>query len=84
MFPQLICLLGNPLTSEARDTVVGSVFLYVAGVLVLVLSVLKLASLQLTEAQLMLGLLAALCAAMQLIVMGLLLEIRGRLRARGM
>jgi len=76
-------LIRKPLTSEARDTAVTSVLLYVAGLVVLVLSTFKLASLQLTEAQLILGLLGAVCAAMQLIVMGLLVDIRGRLRGHG-
>jgi len=82
MFPELFRSLGKPLTSESHDTSVGSLLLYVAGLLVFVLGTLKLAGLQLTEAQLVLGLLATVCAALQLIVLGLLLDIRGRLRGR--
>jgi hypothetical protein len=78
----MLAKLMKPVTTEAQDATVGSVLLYVAGVTVFVLSTLKLTSLQLTEAQLILGLLGVVCAALQLIVMGLLVEIRNRLRGR--
>ena len=82
MLHDIADVLRRPLSTDARDASVGSKFLYAAGLLVFVLSTLKIASLHVTEAQLVLGLLAAVCAGMQLIVMGLLLEIRSRLQER--
>ena len=72
-------MLRRPRSSESRDAALGSRFLYLAGVLVFALGTLKVAGLSLTEAQLILGLLLVISVTMQMLVMGLLLEVRGRL-----
>jgi hypothetical protein len=55
--------------------------MYLAGVLIFALGTLKVARLGLTEAQLILGLLLVISVTMQMLVMGMLLEVRGRLPA---
>ena len=74
--------LARPLTDDRFDTSVASKFLYVAGLLLFVLSVLKVTSLRLSEAQLFFGLLLICCVSMQMLIAGLLLEIYGRPSAR--
>jgi len=73
--------LKRPRTSPARDAAWGSKFLYLAGVAVFALGTLKLARLGLTEAQLLLGLLLVIGVTLQMLVMGMLLEVRGRLHS---
>jgi len=82
MLQRIVGVLGRPLASDSRDASVGSILLYVAGVLLFILSTRKIASLQLTEAQLVLGLLVAICVTMQIVIMGMLLDVRARLQAR--
>jgi hypothetical protein len=74
--------MGKAVTTESGDATMGSVVLYGAGLLVFVLGVLALARLGLTEAQLILGVLACICASVQMIVLGMLVDVRGRLRER--
>ena len=83
MLKAIVNALRRPLSSDARDASVCSKFMYAASVLVFALSTLKIASLQLTEGQLVLGLLVACCLTMQMIVMGLLIEVRSRLNNKG-
>ncbi|MCY3019267.1 MAG: hypothetical protein NTW87_09605 [Planctomycetota bacterium] len=83
MLRRIVRVLWRPLTSESRDASAGSIFLYAAGLLVFVLSTLEIASLRLTEAQLVLGLLVSICVTMQFIVLGMLVEVRCRLHAAG-
>jgi hypothetical protein len=71
--------MRQPRSSDSRDAALGSRVLYLAGVLIFALGTLKVASLGLTEAQLILGLLLVISVTMQMLVMGLLLEVRGRL-----
>ncbi|MBI2193301.1 MAG: hypothetical protein HYU36_15100 [Planctomycetes bacterium] len=76
-------IMGRRLTAESKDACVGSNLLYVAGMALFALGTFKVASLQVTESQLLLGLLATLCASMQMIVMGMLLSIRVRFQTTG-
>jgi hypothetical protein len=79
MLRKLWAVLKQPRTSPARDAALGSKFFYLASVLVFALGTLKVAHLGLTEAQLLLGLLLVICVTLQMIVMAMLLEVRGRL-----
>jgi len=74
--------LIRPLTSERFDASVASKLLYAAGLLVLVLSILKVTSLELSESQLFFGLLISSCVVVQIMMAGMLLEIYGRLPAK--
>jgi hypothetical protein len=80
MLRQLANGLRKQVSTDARDASVCSKLLYASGLAIFVLSTLKIASLQVTEAQLVLGLLAAVCASMLTVMMGLLLEIRAGLQ----
>lgn len=71
----IIQSLSREITHDAFDRTLGSVACFVAGVLVLVLSFWKLTRLELTEAQLFLGVLISLVVPLLLIVIGLLLPI---------
>jgi len=53
--------------------------MYAGGIGIFMLSILKIAHLQLTESQLFFGLLLVVCVTMQMIVGGMLLGILGRL-----
>ena len=76
---KLARLLRRSLTSESNDASIGSKLLYVAGLVIFVISTLRMASLGLTEGQLLFGLLLVICVTMQMILGGLLLEMGGRL-----
>lgn len=78
----VITHLVRPLTSDAFDASVASKLLYAAALLVFVLSVLKVTSLELSEPQLLFGLLLSGCVMGQVMLAGLLLEVHGRLGAR--
>ena len=82
MFREAIRILGGPRTSDSGDAAVISKFLYVAGVVIFLLSTLKITTLHLTEAQLVLGLLVTICVMMQFFVCGLLMEIHSRLKGK--
>lgn len=73
-------LLGYRITSDAWDGRLGQLVCFLAGVLVLVLSLWKLTRLELTEAQLFFGVLLSLAVPLLFIVVGLLLPISAALR----
>ena len=66
---------GHPISSDAFDTRLGQVVCFVAGVLMLVVSMWKLTQLDLSEAQLFFGVLLSLCVPLLLIIVGLVLPI---------
>jgi len=74
-----IARLARRLTSDRFDASIGSKLLYGGALLIFVLGVLKLTRLGLTEVQLVFGLLLSICVTMQVIVAGMLLEMKGRL-----
>jgi len=77
-----ITRLTRPLTSDTFDASVASKVLYAAGLLIFVLSVLKVTRLELSEWQLFFGLLLSIGVMVQIVLAGLLLEVHGRLAAR--
>lgn len=66
---------GRTISSNAFDTRLGQVVCFVAGVLVLVVSMWKLTQLDLSEAQFFFGVLLSLCVPLLLILVGLVLPI---------
>ncbi len=72
--------LGHRVSGEVFDARLGQVLCFVAGVLILALSLWKLARLELTEAQLFLGVLLSLVVPLLFIVIGLLLPIASAIR----
>jgi len=68
-------IMGHQITNDLFDKRLGRGACFVAAVLVLALSLWKLARLDLTEAQLFFGVLLSLATPLLLIVIGLLLSI---------
>lgn len=66
---------GQQISSDAFDKRLGQVVCFVAGGLVLVLSMWKLTRLGLSEAQLFFGVLLSLCVPLLLVIVGLVLPI---------
>ncbi len=77
----LIRALLKPIGAEAKDASMASKLYYAMGLLIGLLSGWKLCSLTLTEAQLFLGLLLVICVTLLTILVGLVLELHGRLEA---
>jgi uncharacterized membrane protein len=77
-----ITRLVRPVTADATESTVGSKVFYAAGLIVFVLGVLKMAKLGLSEVQLVFGVLLVVGVAMQMMIAGVVLDIRGRLAAR--
>ncbi len=73
-------LLGKRVTDNLFDARLGQVVCFIAGVLVLALSLWKLTRLELTEAQLFFGVLLSLAVPLLFIVIGLLLPISSAMR----
>jgi len=74
--------MRRSITADSTDAVVGSRLLYAAGLLLFALGIFKTVSLRLSESLLVLGLLATACASLQLIVLGMLVELRGRIKGK--
>jgi uncharacterized membrane protein len=66
---------GHTISSDAFDRRLGQVVCFVAGVLMLVVSMWKLTRLDLSEAQFFFGLLLSLCVPLLLVIVGLVLPI---------
>jgi uncharacterized membrane protein YiaA len=66
---------GRRISSDALDQRLGQVVCFVAGVVVLVVSMWKLTRLDLSEAQFFFGLLLSLCVPLLLVIAGLVLPI---------
>jgi len=77
----LFALASRRLTSESQDSSAASKVLYAAGLAVFVLSTLRVSSLRLDEAQLVLAVLVIIGVTMQCLISGLLLEIHSGLKA---
>ena len=72
-------LLALRVMSDSRVAAIGSIIIYIGGVVFCVLACRKMVGLNLNETQLTLGLLLVVCATMLMIVVGMLVEILGRL-----
>jgi len=72
-------LLALRVTSDSRVATIGSIIIYIGGVAFCILACRKMLDLNLNETQLILGLLLIVCATMLMIVVGMLVEILGRL-----
>jgi len=68
-------LVGERITGDSFDAKLAQLGCFVAGVLVLAVSFWKLTRLDLSEPQLLFGVLLSLCAPLLLIVVGLLLPV---------
>ena len=79
MIDKITKLLALRLTSDSQASTIGSIIMYAGGIGIFMLSVLKIADLQLSETQLFFGLLLIVCVTMQMMVGGMLLGIHGRL-----
>ncbi len=76
-------LLALRVTSDSRVATIGSIIIYIGGIVFCVLACRKMVGLNLNETQLILGLLLVVCATMLMIVVGMLVEILGRLSDSG-
>lgn len=74
-------LLALRVTSDSRVAGIGSIIIYIGGIVFFILACRKMVGLNLNETQLILGVLLTVCATMLMIVVGMLLEILGRLSA---
>lgn len=81
MLKQIVGILGKPVTSTLSDASVGSIVFYIAGILLFVLGTFKIGSLNLTEGLLFLSILVTVCASMQMLIMGALLELTCKFHA---
>jgi hypothetical protein len=72
-------LLALRVTSDSRVAAIGSIVIYIGGIVFFILACRKMVGLNLNETQLILGVLLVVCATMLMIVVGMLLEILGRL-----
>ena len=79
MFEKIARLLALRVTSDSRVATVGSIIIYIGGIVFFILACRKMVGLNLNETQLILGLLLVVCATMLMIVVGMLVEILGRL-----
>lgn len=75
MLKQIIGILGRPVTSKSKDASIGSIVFYIAGILLFAMGTYKIASLNLTESMLSLAILVTVCASMQMLIMGALMEL---------
>lgn len=78
MQPQM---MRRSLTSDSTDARVGSRLLYLAGIVLFVLGIITIGTRPSGDSQIVLGLLATICTSLQLVVLGLLVDVRGRLRS---
>ncbi|MDO8502731.1 MAG: hypothetical protein Q7S20_12890 [Gemmatimonadaceae bacterium] len=66
---------GHTISSDAFDRRLGQVVCFVAGVVMVVVSLWKLTRLDLSEAQFFFGVLLSLCVPLLLVIVGLVLPI---------
>ena len=71
-------MLFAKIGSEASDSYWAGIICYVVSIVILVIGFLKIGKLELTEIQGLLGLLLVFILALQLVIGGLLLEIRAK------
>ena len=79
MIEKIAKLLALRVVSDWRVAAIGSIIIYIGGIVFCVLACRKMVGLNLNETQLILGLLLVVCATMLMIVVGMLVEILGRL-----
>ena len=79
MLDRIVRLMGLRVTSESRAASIGSIIMYIGGIAICILSILRMTDLQLNESQLIFGLLLIICVTMQMFVGGMLLNVLGRL-----
>ncbi len=79
MIEKIAKLLALRVTSDSRVATIGSIIIYIGGIAFCILACRKMVDLDLNETQITLGLLLVVCATMLMIVVGMLLEILGRL-----
>ena len=86
MFREAIRVLVKPRTSRLADGPLASIAFGVGGLVVFMISTLRIlslhASLQLTEGQLILGLLVSICVMMQMVATGILVDISRRIQTK--
>lgn len=81
MLKQIVGILGRPITSKSRDASIGSIVFYIAGILLFVMGTFKITFLNLTEGMLFLAILVTVCASVQILIMGELLELHSKFLA---
>jgi len=74
----LICTMRQSITSVSLDALFASRALYVSGLFIFAMSILKIEKFALTEAQLFFALLLIIGVTMQMIIAGMLLESRSK------
>ena len=79
MIEKIAKLLALRVTSDSRVATIGSIVIYIGGIAFCILACRKMVALNLNETQLTLGLLLVVCATMLMIVVGMLVEVLGRL-----
>ena len=79
MIEKIAKLLALRVTSDSRVATIGSIIIYIGGIAFCILACRKMVDLNLNETQITLGLLLVVCATMLMIVVGMLVEILGRL-----
>jgi len=79
MIEKIARLLALRVTSDSRVASIGSIIIYIGGIVFCVLACRKMLDLNLNETQITLGLLLIVCATMLMIVVGMLLGILDRL-----
>jgi len=79
MIEKIARLLALRVTSDSQVATIGSIIIYIGGIAFCILACRKMIDLNLNETQLILGLLLVVCATMLMIVVGMLVEILGRL-----
>ena len=79
MIEKIAKLLALRVTSDSRVATIGSIIIYVGGVAFCILACRQMLDFDLSETQIILGLLLVVCATMLMIVMGMQLGILGRL-----
>jgi NADH:ubiquinone oxidoreductase subunit 6 (subunit J) len=79
MIEKIAKLLALRVTSDSRVATIGSIIIYVGGVAFCILACRQMLDFDLSETQIILGLLLIVCATTLMIVVGILLGILGRL-----
>ena len=68
-------------STDRQDSNIASKLCYIAGVFIFVVAVLRICVLQVTEFQLIFGLLLTVGVTIQFLIVGMLLELRGSLKS---
>ena len=79
MIEKIARLLALRVTSDSRVATIGSIIIYIGGIAFCILACRKMVDLNLNETQFTFGLLLIVCATMLMIVVGMLVEVLGRL-----